>query len=424
MDNVSALLHKSIIVTADMPSSNKVHDFIIVDPSLDGFIGHHHDYDVRTASAAQNLGSNPVILSKFFTDPQILCDERIRPSFRFDMWCISPGNAPWSEADILKSNRQFYLDLVRAIGQLTIGEETVIFGHMITAKQIMGWAWFAQHQMASRNISLVLLLRYEPELYTSELSLLAFRQLERLASGQKIRLASDSAQLARAYAKFTTLPIETLPIPVEVPVQHNISDADAAPIITSTKPIRFGCFGNPRVDKGFLDFLDAIHLVNTDGAGQRCEFILQANDPGHGIEPALSAFARNAPDNVQFLTTVMTSEAYSNALMGVDVVVIPYWVSVYALRTSGVFVEAVCAGKIVICSEDTWMSAELAKVGAGCLCFEKSPDSILAAMKTVIASFDHLCGKAAEAASHYRSFHNAREMAVRLLQKALVQGKT
>ncbi|MBY0610692.1 MAG: glycosyltransferase [Beijerinckiaceae bacterium] len=387
---------------------------MIVDQSLDGFLGHHHDYDMRTADAALLAGRRPIILSKYWGDAAVLADAKIMPSFRLDMWAISPGNAPWSNEDILQSNRQFHFDLVRAIDKTPIADGSVIFGHMITAKQLMGWAWFAQHAELARNVSLVLLLRYEPELYSSPLATRAFRKLEQLAGRRKIRLASDSAMLAEAYGRLTHIPVEVLPIPVRsLPedLPTSLMERTAKP---GKRPIRFGCFGNPRLDKGFLDVLSAITSIAPMASERPIEFVLQANDPGPGIEPALSTFIEDAPRNVRFLLSAMASNEYWSQLASVDVVILPYWSSVYALRTSGVFVEAVCAGKIVICSEGTWMASELGANGAGRLCREKDARSIVNAIADVVSAFDSLAHDAAAAAGRYRTFHNAGHFVARL----------
>ncbi len=393
-----------------IPVASNLQQLVIVDPSLDGFLGHHYEYDISTARAAISAGYTPIILCNHYLSPVIGNDPLLAKTFHMNMWQTSPHAGNWTNEDLLFCNRSFYVDLVRGLANLNLKDDTIIFGHMITAKQLLGWAWFLESLPTETTYKIVLLLRYEPSVYTGALADQAFRILEQFALRGSLRLCSDSAKLAKTFATVTALPVEVFAIPHTKQVPDTMVTGMVRAAMDENRPIRFICLGNPRQDKGILDFLEAIQLVNSSAHGNRCEFIVQANDPGHGTQPHLSNFMQNAPQNARFITELMNPDDYFAALFSADVVILPYWKSVYEFRTSGVFVEAVCAGKIVVCSKNTWMADELGSVGSGLLCEEQNPASLAKAIVSCLENFDDLQAKAVEAAPKYSALHNAHQL--------------
>ena len=63
-----------------------------------------------------------------------------------------------------------------------------------------------------------------------------------------------------------------------------------------------------------------------------------------------------APDNLK-------RTAYVAQMLQSDVILTPYDPHAYAMNSSGIFVEAICAGKVVLSLEGTWMAHELMTFG-------------------------------------------------------------
>ena len=395
---------------------------VIVDPSLDGFLGHHYEYDASTAAAATAAGLDPVILSRLLVADAIADDPLIVPSFRLNMWAKSPDEINFSDPDLMACNRWFHVDLMRAVRGLDLAPGAIVFGHMITSKQLLGWSWFIERHALPNGLRVVLLLRYEPSLYTGIVAAKAFRNLERLSASGMVRLASDSTRLAAGYAALTSLPIEIVAIPHAKPPCKSPTAPKSALLpahgLDGLRQVCFATLGNPRVDKGFLDVLAAVTIIAASPDAKRFRYVIQANDPGYGIEPTLGTFIDHAPDGTCFITSLMDPETYFATLFSADIVVLPYWVSVYEGRTSGVFVEAVSAGKVVICSAGTWMADELHSWGAGVICEERNPQSLAAAMRRCLCEFEALSGRAEHAAEAYRARHNAARLVQDLVEGA------
>ncbi len=250
---------------------------------------------------------------------------------------------------------------------------SIMLAHMITMKHLPAFAQgLGQIFRGGKGRTVILLLRYQAGFYDSPACAKAFRELERLArKGHAIRLASDSGRLADQIGLLTSLPVEVLPIP------HTPPDAAAPAGEVAAAPrerLRFASLGNARDEKGYFEILQAIRILQMDPDGlDGLEFWLQSNHPAPDVSAAIEAFARDQPPEVTLVHEGLDEAAYHAALMAADVVMVPYWRSIYEARTSGVLLEALAAGKPVIATQDTWMSDELELHGAGILVPDQDP---------------------------------------------------
>ncbi|MBX9698675.1 MAG: glycosyltransferase, partial [Acetobacteraceae bacterium] len=360
--------------------------FCIVDPSLRDFVGHHFAYDVSVAEAAEAAGFRAVALGPRDARPEVTARLPVTPVFRRDIW----GKHPWSRpfpgvlkrvVDHALCIRDFDVDLRAGLDGLALPPGSVVLGHMITAKHLPGLARAAAR--LPPGVTLVLLLRYQPFFYDNPIGDRAFRRLEALArQGRRIRLASDSARLAREIGRLTTLPVEVLPIP------HTPPETDSPGARRDGAPVRFASLGGARDEKGYLEILEAIRVLRAEPKGLAgLEFVLQSNDAAPDVQAAIDAFAAACPPQVTLLRSALYEAAYAAALHAADVVLLPYWRSIYEARTSGVFLEALAAGKPVIATDDTWMSDELARHGAGILVPDRNPAALAAAIRA--AAHEH-----------------------------------
>ena len=364
----------------------------IVDPSLRDFIGHHFSYDNALAAGAADAGFQPVILAHKDVSATIAGRVHLRPCFRRDMWGSSPlvrylPAQHQAEGTIRLANRDFYRDLKAGLRGLALPPRSVLFAHMIFRHQLPALARFVQDQPPDGPLDIILLLRYQPAFYDNPQCCEAFQSLERAAaSGRRVRLASDSARLARELGRLTTLPIEVMPIP------H--TSADAAPRAAPHERMRFVSLGNARDEKGFVEILDAIRMLHADDGLDGMEFVLQSNDAQPDVQAAIDAFAREGLPHVTLLPEALSPERYAAELAAADVVLVPYWRDIYRARTSGVFLEAGAAGKVVITTRDTWMSDELERYGAGILIDDHDARSLAQAIRAAVRDRAGLCARA------------------------------
>jgi len=188
--------------------------------------------------------------------------------------------------------------------------------------------------------------------------------LARLLSGPaagRIRLYSDTAELAEAYGVLTGRPVGVLPIAF----RHDLIEAAlaAAPARDPAAPITIGYLGNARLEKGFQHLPDLIEqLTGRFGWAGKVRFHIQSpfnipdGEPGIGI--ARGRLGDFPADLVRLEDQVLTTERYYRMLAGIDVLVLPYDGVRYDIRSSGILVQARVAGKPIVAPEGSWIARQ------------------------------------------------------------------
>ncbi len=378
--------------------------YCIVDPSLRDFVGHHYAYDAAVAHGASTAGFRPVTLAHREVAPAIAGSIAVVPCFRRDMWS-GPHRGSYlprrfrAVGEILQANHDFARDLTAGLRGLASPPGSILFAHMVFRNQLSALARFVSAQPPAGPLSIIILLRYQAEFYDNPICARAFRTLERAAaSGRRVRLASDSARLSGDIGRLTSLPIEVMPIP------HTLAKP-AVPRKEQAR-LRFVSLGNARDEKGYLEILEAIRLLEESHELDGIEFVLQSNDAAADVQAAIDSFVQRCPANVTLLRQALSPAEYEDQLLAADVVLTPYWHSIYHARTSGVFLEGVATGKIVIATRDTWMSDELEQCGGGVLVQDRSPASIADAVRSIVRDYPRLSALAETAGAICRARHN------------------
>lgn len=358
--------------------------------------------------AAESMGLRALVLGPRDAEPDITARVTLVPAFRRGIWDKHPWSRPFPGiakrvVDHLLCMRDFSADLRTALSRVQLAPGSVVLGHMITEKHLPGFAREAAR--LPPDVTLVLMLRYQSVFYDHRIGDRAFRRLEALSkSGRRIRIASDSGRLAREIGRLTSLPVEVLPIPHvpdEVPVTKPSSDG----------PLRFASLGGARDEKGYLDIIEAIRLLQAESDGLAgLEFVLQSNDATPDVQAAIDGYAAHCAPEVRLLRHALDEADYAALLHDADVVLLPYWRSIYMARTSGVFLEALAAGKPVIATDDTWMSDELALHGAGILVPDRDPRALAAAIRRAARDHSELAARAQADRSKVLARHNAKAL--------------
>jgi glycosyltransferase involved in cell wall biosynthesis len=347
----------------------------IVDPSLRDFIGHHFAWDHAVAAAARDAGFTPLVLGHRALPADIAQQAGAVPAFTDDIWAQRQGGGPLlRRRDELKRNRRFAQETLAALPKGGLPAGSILLAHMLTRRQLLGLAAVVAAQ--PRHVTTVALLRYQTEFYDDGLSARAFARMRRaVAGGAKLRLASDSARLARRIGRLAGLPVEVLPIP------HTPAGLpDAAP--PGDRPFHLVSLGNARDEKGILEIIAAIRLLRAQPEGLAgLAFTLQVNDAAADVAAVIDDLAFDLPAEVRLLRRALSPAAYDAALAAADLVLLPYWRDIYEARTSGVLLEALGSGRPVICTAATWMADELAQHGAGILVADRDAAGLARAIR-------------------------------------------
>ncbi len=196
--------------------------------------------------------------------------------------------------------------------------------------------------LPSSNLSLWILFRYSPHQYGSSSN--AYRLLCRLFKkllGKRFQLIADSELLTRSQSKFFGIDVNLVPVP------HTDLESDGAFPKDDDKTV---CWwpGPPREAKG----LDVIKKLcgSTEGKLSELKLVLAKNAVTEKSGGSIT---------VEEVSLSLTRQDYLKWLATSDIILMPYIPYEYMEGTSGIFIEAVCAGKLPLTTDGTWMAHEL-----------------------------------------------------------------
>ena len=236
----------------------------------------------------------------------------------------------------------------------------------------------------------------------------AFACQRRAVARHRVTYFADSEQLADYYTPIAAFRPQVLPSPRIMPAPRARTSGRRAVV--------FGSLGNARYDKGSDVFHDAIKLLLTEGRAEGMAFVFQWNRdldlPRGALYPRDPVLLDS--DQVRFIEQPLSSEDYDETFAEIDCFVLPYRRERYAASTSGICVEAACAGKPVIVTSNTWLSAFMIEQGAGIAVDEASPSELADAMVEMAARFEQFEDEARTASPRARAGNSADQF-VRLL---------
>lgn len=370
--------------------------FCIADPEIESetAIGHYHVYNHVVCEAAERLGYRTLILGRKVAKTLQLGGRLVIPTFTLGIWETKGVVC------------QLIRDLRAALLRFRLRSNSFMFFPSPTSLQLPALAIFGFWSRLTGGPKLLIFLRYQYEHYDHPISLFGFRLLERLVWAGQVRLVTDSDRLANDYSVLTRAPVDVVPIP------HG--EIRARPgAVARGRPLRFGTLGGARGEKGICEFIDAIGLLNSHGLASNAEFVLHVHSPSADTQEKLDALMAQLPRNVTLVDKPLNDDEYAELLGGLDVLVLPYWRSVYRSRTSGALVEGIAAGKIVIVTRDTWLDDEMKRRGAGVVCADRSAVDLARSVLDVEKRF----GEFHEDAAKHRSDRSPYEIAEQLVKQ-------
>ncbi len=319
-----------------------------------------------------------------------------------------PGFACWLAS--LRAVENYY-EIRRYLVGKGFGAGDLLFAHMVTGYGFGVWALISKWA-AGQGGDVVILMRYPIGFIPLNdiCNRVACRAYEQLFTDGKLRLATDSDLLATEYARYLAVPMEVFPIP------H--VKRDSGPTAGPDGPLKCVSLGNARAEKGIVEILDAIRLLEKSGEIEQFRFELQINDPDPECIQQITAFLAESHMSVTTRDEPLSGPEYEQLLAMADVVLLPYWSSIYDSRTSGVLVEAIASSKPIITTEDTWLAREATGLGTGLLVESRNPASIAAALIEVRKNYSEYSRLAGKAAVRCREQHNPERFIAALLRQA------
>lgn len=163
---------------------------------------------------------------------------------------------------------------------------------------------------------------------------------------------TDTKELSSQYSRIFSR-VETLPVPCEeLPAasrQENSKD-----------PITIGYLGDARPEKGFQYLNEMLAKLDDAELETPVRLLSQAYVPKRSADvnmlKSIELLRLRTPHKVELAEGSLSSNEYRDLIERMDVILVPYDRENYAARSSGVFMEALCARRPPIVTAGTWMA--------------------------------------------------------------------
>ena len=109
-------------------------------------------------------------------------------------------------------------------------------------------------------------------------------------------------------------------------------------------------------------------------------------------------------ENIDHYTGFIDEKKYNHLIRKSDIIIIPYLKEEYPYQTSGVFIEALSANKVIVATKGTWFGGVVEKLGVGEVFESNNPESLNEAMRKVVNDYYQIKKRAIFHGARYRAF--------------------
>lgn len=269
-----------------------------------------------------------------------------------------------------------------------------------------------------------------PETASTKLARFCFWLMTPAVRSGRVVLAAETKGMRDELQRFTGLPVQLAPHPVEF---HSPSVSSASPtvnlvpLVANSSPpsvsfLTITCPGFARHEKGTDLFQDAIRILMSRPDADRFRFVLQWPEPFAMPDGSMMVPDPTLLDDprVEFLNQNLSSSEYASLMVRTDLILLPYRRNSYFHRVSRVAIEAAGRGIPIIYTEGTWSGevSNLAKCGISIK--EESPESVVNAIIEAITELTILKVKAIEGMFSVTEFHSVKNIR-KLLEKLIIK---
>ncbi len=225
------------------------------------------------------------------------------------------------------------------------------------------------------------------------------------------RFYTDTAELAADYTALAGFSFGVLPYAFRADL------IPPSPPRITAGPLRVLFLGDLRKEKGFTKLPALVRAMGT-GEKSRVQFVVPGAIHPEEREPTmLGALAEleSYPESVverPYRDGFVPANDYYRLLSSADIVLCFYDPKAYRARSSGIFAEAVAAGKPTIVSAGTWMASEQL-TGSGEIV--RDEHELLCALRNVVADYPSYRAAASEARTRWLSHHSPENLLAQLI---------
>ncbi len=283
---------------------------------------------------------------------------------------------------------------IKAEKQSLIFADGFVLGHLLSL--------IVSLLLVRPKIKLCLLHRYDPNQRFSKGKIHYFlhKLFEIIIGKNNLFLFTDTEPLAASCIKCFKKNVIVLPIP------HAVKNLIDRPLGKGDNRNEILCWwpGIIREEKG----LENIRKIINELFNKSKRFKIIMSEIGKDYFPPIYT-------NIQYVKNAIERDSYYEIMKKSDLILLPYLKEQYFSRSSGVFVEAIAYGKVVLVSEGTWMACELNKFDLNELIVDWEKEDISKKFEAIINN-NEIYNKINKMKSFYEDFHSVKNFAKILKQ--------
>ena len=375
---------------------------IVIDPCLGNMNGHEYAMNKFIVDEATKEGYDSTVLCYHKYAPNPHDTMKTISIFRRSPYDKLERSLEYDKAALEKGNRELLAVLTKYAPPKSLPKNSMILLHTACNTLLIGLArWIKKINRSDLKIRIVLRWPATRRVFDREhaehFCAKACSVYPRLLGD--IRFYADNKGLVEYYRKLTGIHFEQTPIGI-----HFDDLPDIPPPNLEENHLRYVFAGVPRKEKGIE------HIANS----------LPSYIPHFPLDQffihTINAhnFAKDMredhPDHVFTHNEFLTGRPYFEFLLLGDVVLIPYDIHSYELRTSHIFMEALGLGRAVIVSKGSWMEEVLQEIDLplGIVMKEWSSQGVLDAMIELHKNRNEILTNAYQYAATIRDTHNPK----------------
>ena len=403
-----------------------VRRIVILDPGLRSLLGHHVNYARAMMHAAAPRNVDTVIFCSNRAPPELVAELPAIPHFSVETYDKPPISPSRPDSDyeswvvqgsqLLVLNMHFLSNLFGVSAQIGPGDH--IFFNSVLPNQLLAICqWLSAFPEETRPPSTIVLRYWEHTRFWRPAFELCASILNR--SEMRCRVCSDTVELAVLYADMMGRPVDRLPIP------HMPPAIDPAAPRRHFRPeglppgtVTVGYLGETRVEKG-AGFLTSVVEELTRRGAPSFHLLMQVSAPW-GLPPdvigELQKLVAMTGDKVTLLMEILSTEDYYALLQDSDIVLINYDPERYRHSSSGIFTEAIAAGKVVVIPADTSIEREAQRFDMGYTGIARfDAMSVAEALYRALSDYPALADRSRRGKAAVEAYHNPDNLMAHLL---------
>lgn len=389
-------------------------EILIADPSIVSIGGHELRFASLVAAALENFGHNTVILGNqsFQGGGSTAHDRAVVPTFRESSYRTA-GRRPPTLINLLADALGFASDLRRALLRRPLGPRLVFFQTSNLAQLVGSTFLHPSIWLRRSGQSQIHLFRHDPSDgvcygnvgYGSKWHGAAIRALRPLQKSARLHFVSDSESVAASLTRLGAWAAEVAPTPVDL----------GGPSKRIRSGVAIGYVGALREEKGARLLPQVVERVLRETAID--SFVLQVTTPDQEFQPLhdLRDLSRSCA-RIELIERQLSDEEYLDLIGRLDVLVLPYSATFYKAGSSGILMEGMASGKVIVGPDRGYLALQGRGYGGYVGVDTSSANAVVEGLLTAVRNFGSLKESAENSAQHFEAIHSPVALAEFILR--------